>query len=50
MEKSNKKLNYPECSKSGFHSGEALNFICLENSKIKSLACSICIDEEKNEK
>lgn len=47
MEATSNSMTYLECSKPGYHYGEALNVVCLETSCLdKALCCSACVEEE----
>ncbi len=40
------KVKYIECPKGGFHEGELLNTVCLNDEcKINALCCCVCVDE-----
>ncbi|KRW99195.1 hypothetical protein PPERSA_07438 [Pseudocohnilembus persalinus] len=42
----NQTIKYPVCPKQGFHEGEPLNHLCLNNQcKSDNIICSFCIEE-----
>ena len=39
------KVNYAICKKGGYHTGEALNMVCLEQQCLENqLSCCACVE------